>query len=72
MKDDSVYDNFSLFDMSEEYLQLNLWWRKEYHGLYFGITMERAIVLYGKGLCFFWDIWDPGKKNLLVWEEAQN
>lgn len=56
----------------KDILQLKLWWRKEYHGFYFGITMDRAIVLFGKGLCFFWDIWDPGKNDLLVWEEAQN
>lgn len=45
-----------------------------YHGLYYGITIyyDRAIVLYGKGLCFFGDIWDPRKEDLLVREEAQN
>lgn len=72
MKDDSAHDILSLSNMSEENFQLKLWWRKKYHGLYYGITMDRAIVLYGKGLCFFEDIWDPRKLDLLVREEAKN
>ena len=45
----------------ENILQLSMWWRTEYQGLYFGITMSRALTLYGKGLRYFQDIWDPGR-----------
>ena len=43
----------------EDIMQLKFWWRTKYQGLYFGITMSRALTLYMKGLRYFRDIWDP-------------
>ena len=28
----------------EDILQLNIWWRMEYHGLNFGITMDEGFI----------------------------
>ena len=47
----------------KDILQLNLWWRTEYQGLYFGITMGKVLTLYRKWLRYFqgylgsWEIW---------------
>lgn len=46
-------------------LQLNLWWREEYQGLYFGNMMSRAYTLNMNGLRYFKDIWDP--RNTKSW-----
>ena len=37
------------------YLWFNLWW---FQGMYFGITIARAFMLYKNGLRYFQDIWD--------------
>lgn len=39
-----------------------------YQGLYFGITMKRALTLYHKGLRYFRDTLDPCRKEFLKWE----
>jgi hypothetical protein len=46
----------------ENILQLSMWWRTGYQGLYFGITMSRALTLYMKGLRYFRDT----RSNLVV------
>ena len=45
-------------------------WRTEYQVLIFGITISKALTLYGKGL-YFWDIWDPKKYIFLNWKVAK-
>ena len=56
--------------ISEDILQLNMWWRAEYQGLYFGITISKAPILYTKGLRYFRDIWEHGRYEFLNWEIA--
>lgn len=51
-------------------MQLNIWWKIEYLGVHFGTTMDMAFVRYWKCLCYFRDIWDPGRTDFLGWEEA--
>ena len=55
----------------EDVLQLNLWWKTGYQGLYFGITMDRTLILYRKGLRYFRDIWHLGRNGFWEWEEAK-
>ena len=54
-----------LLTISEDILQLNLWWRMEYQGLQFGIKMSEAYTLYKSILKNFRDIWDPWKYDIL-------
>lgn len=46
----------------KDFLQINLWWRMEYEGSYFGIIMSKAYTLV---LRYFRVIWDLGKYNFL-------
>lgn len=57
--------------ISEEILQLNIWWKMEYQVWHFGIIMDRDQILYWKGLRYFHDIWDPSRDDFLEWEEAR-
>jgi hypothetical protein len=56
----------------KDILQLNFWWREEYHGLHFGIIMSMAYTLNRNGLGYFRDIWDPRRYNSLNWEDARD
>ena len=53
--------------VAKDILQLNLWWRTNNQGLYFGITMSRALTLYKKGLRYFRYIRDPERCDF--WNE---
>lgn len=55
---------------SKDILQLNMQWHMEYQCFQFNITMDRAFVLYRKGLRYFRDVWDHGIDEFLSWEEA--
>ena len=48
--------------IADDIMQLNLWWRTEHQGLYFGITTEKGLVLCRKGLDIF--LWYLG-----TWEK---
>lgn len=43
----------------EDIFQFNLWWKVEYHGLYFGITKGGIFILYRKCLRYLglWKEW---------------
>ena len=56
----------------KDILQLNLWWKEEYQGLYFGIVMSRAYTLNMNGLRYFRDNWDLGRYDFLNWEHAED
>jgi hypothetical protein len=56
---------------SKDILQLDLWWKMEYCGLYFGLTIDWGLVLFSKGLRYLCDIYDPRRYDFFGWEEAR-
>jgi hypothetical protein len=58
------HGTYNLFPLSVLFImQLNMWWKIKCHGLYFGITMDRTLTLYKKGLRFLCDMWDPMRND---------
>ena len=53
--------------IANDILQLNLWWRTKYQGLYFGISMSRACTLYTERLRYFMIFGTPG--HMTSWIE---
>ena len=55
-----------------ELLHSNIWWSDGVELLKKGFSYSKGLELYRQGIRNVDDVWDEGKKEFLLWEEAQS